>query len=188
MPVDERPGSTELIDLAEASLVLGDAEAALQLLAQVDEDHRDNRWLATQVEALRCHGDFDACHELATTSLEHMICEADWGYARRVLVECGRVLDELFLGQESIEFLHQLVLKVRNLPNLDLLFKVQLFALLASRIAFLGDADTADQIMSMVDSDIPKIADRRAQGSLLWVRSDISAAMGNLHDLEVKTG
>ena len=102
MPIDEHPGSTELIDLAEASLALGDAEAALQLLAQVDDGDRDNRWTATQVEALRGRGDFDNCRMLAAASLGSMIDDCDWFNARRVLTEAGRAFDDGRLDRECL--------------------------------------------------------------------------------------
>jgi len=164
----------ELIDLAEASLALGDAEAALQLLAQVDEDHRDNHWTATQVEALRIHGDFEECQQLATSSLERMIDEADWGYARRVLIESGRTFSYLAQDGKCIVFLHSLGSKLSSLEKIDPLFHVQLIAILASRIAGEGDAGTASQLLSTVESVVDSVTDRRAMASILWVRAEIA--------------
>ena len=172
--------ANEFVDLAEASLALGDAEAALQLLAQVDEDHRDNHWTATQVEALRCHGDYDECHELATTSLERMIHEADWGYARRVLIECGRVFSELLPSQALIEYLHRIEVRMRKISEPDLLFSVQLLAVLASYIAAEGDIATASAIVDCIAPRVDEISDRRAKASLLWITGELAELNGDL--------
>jgi tetratricopeptide (TPR) repeat protein len=174
MPVDEHPGCAELVDLAEASLALGDAEAALQLLDQVKDSYRDNRWLVAQVEALRIHGDHEECQQLATTSLERMIDQADWVHARRILVESGRVFNELAQDRKCIEFLHPFGFKLRSLDKVDPLFHVQIVAILASRIAGEGDADTASQLLSTVDSIVDSVGDRRARASILWVQSEIA--------------
>lgn len=172
--------ANELVDLAEASLALGDADAALQLLELVDYQCRDNRWIATQVEALRCHGDFDACHELATTSLDRMIDEADWGYARRVLIECGRVFTQLMPAQALIEYLHTIEVKMRKITEPDLLFSVQLLAVLASYIAGEGDIATASAIVDCIAPRVDEISDRRAKASILWITAELAELNGAL--------
>ena len=178
--------ANELVDLAEASLALGDAEAALQLLAQVDDDHRDNQWTATQVEALRLHGDFVECQHLSTSSLERMIDEADWDHARRILIESGRAFSELAQDGKCIVFLHSFGSKLSSLEEIDPLFHVQLVAILASRVAGEGDVGTASQLLSTVESVVDSVTDRRAVASILWVRAEIAELFADVecaHDL-----
>lgn len=172
--------SSDLVELAEASLALGDADAALQLLAQVDDGDRDNRWTATQVESLRIHGDYDACHELATTSLDRMIDEADWGCARRVLIECGRVFTELMPSHALIEYLHTIEVGMRKISDPDLLFNVQLLAVLASHIAGEGDIATASAIVDCIAPRVDEISDRRVKASFLWITAELAELTGAL--------
>ena len=174
------PRVEELIELAEASLALGDAAAALHLLDQVQEGHRDNRWAATHVEALRIRGDFDAFYELATASLELMIDEADWGNARRVLLECARMFDAQAKDLECINFLHALACRIRSVLHVDAFFEVQLVAMLASRVASEGDLATATRLLSTVDSKLNEVSDRRARASLHWAQSEIDEYSGNV--------
>jgi tetratricopeptide (TPR) repeat protein len=171
----------ELVDLAKSSLGLGDAEAALQLLAQIPLADRDNDWTATQVEALRLHGDFEECRELATSSLPHMLDAGDWGNARRTLVECGRAFDEMGqLNHPFIELLHKIEVQVRSLVGVDQLFRVQVSSMLASRVNDEGDTATAIELIAEVAVEATHIQDRRALGSLLWVQSEIAQSLGNV--------
>ena len=116
--------SAELIDLAEASLALGDAEAAFQLLAQVEDSCRNNLWIATQVEALRLSGDLEECRTFAMISLETMIEHRDWTNGRKVLNTCGRVFSDLQLTREFIGYLHSIEVHLRSIENPDLLFSM----------------------------------------------------------------
>jgi tetratricopeptide (TPR) repeat protein len=180
MPTDEHPGSVELIDLAEASLALGDADAALQLLDQVEDGDRDNRWIAAQVEALRCRGDSDNCRMLATASLGSMIDDCDWFNARRVLIETGRAFDDQRLERECIEFFHQIWVKVRPIVGLDPLFLTQLISVLASRVHSQGDVKTASTLIWGIETEILQISDRRALASALWVKAEIAESLADI--------
>jgi len=184
MPADEYSEqvelSTELVALGVESLALGDAEAALQLLAQVEDSCRDNFWIATQVEALRCHGDYDNCHMLATASLGSMIDDCDWFNARRVLTETGRAFDDQRLERECIEFFHQIWVKVRPIVGLDPLFLTQLISVLASRVNSQGDMKTASTLMWGIETEILQISDRRALASALWVKAEIAESLADI--------
>lgn len=169
----------ELVELAEASLALGDADAALQLLAQVDEDHCDNRWIATQVEALRLSGQLGECLALATSSLERMVIEEDWPNGRRLVLECGRVADGRYRNLDSLVLLHDLEVMLRVHSPLEPLFGVQLCSMIASRICWEGDLRTASHILHDLEPVVTKITNRRALANYLWVTAEISAFSGD---------
>jgi ATP/maltotriose-dependent transcriptional regulator MalT len=180
MSVDEHPGSTELIDLAEASLALGDAVAAFQLLSQVDEDHRGNRWTATQVQILRLNGDFEQCRELGTLVLDSMVVEEDWPNATMVLLECARVFNELMMTQECIKFLHDVDVKLRTFKSGVGSFRAQVLTILASRIVDEGDLETASHLISAAESEFRMAEDWRLATSICWVQSEIAEYSGNV--------
>lgn len=171
--------SSELVELAEASLALGDADAAIQLLAQVDEEHRDNHWISTQVEALRLTGEFEQCRKLAMISLGPMIEHRDWESGRRVLIACARAFDDLLLGQELIKYLHDIEVQLCNIKDPDLLFSIQLLAMLASRIGWEGDIKTSSAILDLFASRVEDVSDRRAKASILWVEAELAEMIGD---------
>ena len=170
----------ELIDLAEASLALGDADAALQLLDQVEDLCHDNRWIASQVEALRLSGDFEGCRKLATTSLTVLIDQQDWSNATRVLLECGRVYSDLYASHDCIVFLNEIAVKLRNLAESNEEFQANLLAILSSRILEEGDLETANQLITTLESSCADLQDWRVEANLCWLKSQIALKYGNL--------
>lgn len=172
--------TNELVDLAEASLALGDADAAFQLLDQVEDSGRDNRWIATQIEALRMNGAYDSCMNLVSNSLRLMIQEHDWTNAQRILLESARIYDARAQDRECIEFLHNLGSILRNVPNVDSLFRTQLISLMASRVASEGDLRSAEILLSTVEASTAEAPDRRVRASVLWARSEIAEYSGEL--------
>ena len=180
MPLDEHPGCTELVELTEASLALGDAEAALQLLEQVDQAHRGNRWTATQVEALRMKSHYDLCIDLATMSLSGMIEERDWSNATRVLIASGRAFNATMRTHDCIVFLHGIEVMLRSVPNPNRSFRGNLLAMIASRVIQEGDLKTASELVSALEIVEAELNDWRVAANANWVRSQIAQSSGNV--------
>jgi len=171
--------STELVALAEASLALGDAAAALRLLAQVEDSCRNNFWIATQVEALRLIGELEECRTLALISLETMIEHRDWTNGRKVLITGGRVFSDLQLTREFIDYLHSIEVHLRSIENPDLLFSIQLLTMMAARIGWEGDVRTASAIMDLFAPRLEEVRDRRSRANFLWVQAELNEMSGD---------
>jgi len=170
----------ELIELAEASLALGDADAAFLLLAQVHENHRHNRWTATRVEALHLQGNYEGCRELATPVLNEMIAQQDWLNATRVLLAHCRSMDALGNVHAGIEFLHRIEIQLRTLTERGAEFRANVLLNLAGGICAQGDVETAHQLTIATESICAQSQDWRLHANYLWVQAQISEAAGDL--------
>ena len=176
---DSAISGDELVNLAKSSLALGDSGAAFELLEAVDVANRNNGWRATQVQALRLHAKNDAAIEFGQAVLFSMMESGDWFNARTVLVEVGRALTASSRNRTSIEFLHSVELQLRDLSDPEPIFRVQLFCMLASRIAWAGDLTSASHLLAQVEVDARRVSDRRALASYLWVQSDLAGYSGD---------
>jgi tetratricopeptide (TPR) repeat protein len=165
---------SELIDLAEASLALGDAEAALQLLDQVEDSCRDNRWIVTYSETLRLRGDYEECLALVNDNFMTMIESAEWTFARSLLLDATRTYDHQSNDLECLEFLCSLAFGVKSHTNVDPHFYLQLVSIAASRISGLGDPASASAMLAMAEGLVDTVQDARAMASYLWVKSEIA--------------
>jgi len=184
MPVDgffeQGELSAELVELAEASLALGDADAAFLLLAQVHENHRHNRWTATRVEALHLQGNYEGCRELAAPALNEMIAQQDWLNATRVLLAHCRSMDALGNVHAGIEFLHRIEIQLRTLTERGAEFRANVQLNLAGGICAQGDVETAHQLTIATVSICAQSQDWRLHANYLWVQAQISEAAGDL--------
>jgi len=174
------PDQEALLAQAEALVAMGEYKSPQSLISKLEPETLSSlRGRMLTIELDYALDNFIAADIPVKALIEDAIAALDWDLARKAIVTCGRISDFLDTTVESTIFFSNIKRNLNRIPNVDPFLMVQLIAIIADRLVFLGDLFSAQKMLTELDVLLPKVKGKRGRASGLWVSASLAYESGD---------